>query len=149
MSRIRVTKEFSFDMAHALKDYKGKCENIHGHTYHLAVTILGEVLKEKSPRQGMVLDFGDLKKIVREQILEVFDHVLVLNESDSRKDSVAALDTKLILTPYQPTAENLLLDFVNRIKTHLPPGIRLHSIKLRETATSYAEWFADDNQSPV
>ena len=144
MSRVRVTKEFSFDMAHALKDYKGKCENIHGHTYHLAVTIIGEVIRENTPRLGMVLDFGDVKKVVREHIVDVFDHVLVLNETDSRKDSVSAIDTKLILTPYQPTAENLLLDFVNRIKTRLPAGVKLHSMKLRETATSYAEWFADD-----
>src|SRR5688500_14804488 len=110
MAKVRVTKEFSFDMAHALKDYKGKCENIHGHTYHLAVTVLGEVLTEATPRLGMVLDFGDLKKIVKEHVLDVFDHVLVLNETDARKDQVSALDTKLILTPYQPTAENLLVE---------------------------------------
>jgi 6-pyruvoyltetrahydropterin/6-carboxytetrahydropterin synthase len=145
MAKVRVTKEFSFDMAHALKDYKGKCENIHGHTYHLAVTIFGDVLTEPTPRLGMVLDFGDLKKIVNEHVVDVFDHVLVLNETDSRKDQVSALDTKLILTPYQPTAENLVVEFVDRIKTHLPVGVKLHSLKLRETATSYAEWYAEDN----
>jgi 6-pyruvoyltetrahydropterin/6-carboxytetrahydropterin synthase len=145
MAKVRVTKEFSFDMAHALKDYKGKCENIHGHTYHLAVTVLGEVLTEATPRLGMVLDFGDLKKIVKEHVLDVFDHVLVLNETDARKDQVSALDTKLILTPYQPTAENLLVELVGRIKNNLPAGVQLFSLKLRETATSYAEWYAEDN----
>jgi 6-pyruvoyltetrahydropterin/6-carboxytetrahydropterin synthase len=145
MKQIRVTKEFSFEMAHALKDYKGKCENIHGHTYHLAVTIIGNVITTPSPKLGMVLDFGDLKKIVRENILDVFDHVLVLNETDSRKENISMIDTKLILTSYQPTAENLMLDFVERIKDKLPPDVSLHSLKLRETATSFVEWFASEN----
>jgi 6-pyruvoyltetrahydropterin/6-carboxytetrahydropterin synthase len=145
MSKIRITKEFSFEMAHALKDYQGKCENIHGHSYHLAVTIIGNVISTPSPKLGMVLDFGDLKKIVRENIVDVFDHVLVLNETDSRKEKLSMIDTKLILTSYQPTAENLMLDFVDRIKDKLPPDVSLHSLKLRETATSFVEWFASDD----
>jgi 6-pyruvoyltetrahydropterin/6-carboxytetrahydropterin synthase len=145
MNKIRVTKEFTFEMAHALKDYKGKCENIHGHTYHLGVTIIGNVITTSSPNLGMVLDFGDLKRIVKENILDVFDHVLVLNETDSRKESMSLIETKLILTSYQPTAENLMVDFVHRIKDKLPPEVTLHSLKLRETSTSFVEWFSSDN----
>jgi 6-pyruvoyltetrahydropterin/6-carboxytetrahydropterin synthase len=92
-----------------------------------------------------VLDFGDLKRIVKENILDVFDHVLALNETDPRKESMSLIETKLILTSYQPTAENLMVDFVHRIKDKLPPEVTLHSLKLRETSTSFVEWFSSDN----
>lgn len=133
-------------MAHALKHYSGKCENIHGHTYHLSVTVRGLVVSAAdAPKDGMVMDFGDLKKIVQERILDVFDHALVLNELDQRKESLRQLSTKMILTPFQPTSENLILDFVKRVKESLQDDVQLVRMKLRETATSYAEWFAEDN----
>lgn len=146
MHNIRVTKEFSFEMAHALKHYTGKCENIHGHTYHLSVTVAGHVISSSgSPYDGMVIDFGDLKKIIQEKVLDAFDHALVINQEDSRRDLLNGLHTKLILTPYQPTSENLILYFVKRIKESLTPGLMLHSVKLRETSSSFAEWYATDN----
>ena len=66
MATIRVTKSFTFEMAHALWNYDGPCRNIHGHSYELLVTISGHpITDENSPKLGMVMDFGDLKKIVR------------------------------------------------------------------------------------
>lgn len=146
MSDLRITKEFSFEMAHALKHYSGKCENIHGHTYHLSVTVKGPVVTvADAPNDGMVMDFGDLKKIVQERILDVFDHALVLNEKDQRKEGLRMLSTKMILTPFQPTSENLILDFVARVQESLHEDVHLVRMKLRETSTSFAEWFAEDN----
>ena len=146
MSELRITKEFSFEMAHALKHYSGKCENIHGHTYHLSVTVKGPVVAvADAPTDGMVMDFGDLKKIVQEKILDVFDHALVLNERDQRKEGLGALSTKMILTPFQPTSENLILDFVERVRESLHEDVHLIRMKLRETSTSFAEWYAEDN----
>ena len=79
---IRITKEFKFEMAHALKDYDGPCRNIHGHSYEMKVTVSGTPVDDKNnPKLGMVMDFGDLKKIVRETIIEVFDHALVLQDN--------------------------------------------------------------------
>jgi 6-pyruvoyltetrahydropterin/6-carboxytetrahydropterin synthase len=67
-------------MAHALKGYDGPCRNIHGHSYELYVTVIGKPLNDAgSPKNGMLMDFGDLKKIVRKCIVEEFDHGLVLN----------------------------------------------------------------------
>ena len=133
-------------MAHALKHYSGKCENIHGHTYHLSVTVKGPVVAvADAPTDGMVMDFGDLKKIVQEKILDVFDHALVLNERDQRKEGLGALSTKMILTPFQPTSENLILDFVERVRESLHEDVHLIRMKLRETSTSFAEWYAEDN----
>jgi 6-pyruvoyltetrahydropterin/6-carboxytetrahydropterin synthase len=146
MKIIRITKEFTFEMAHALKDYDGKCENIHGHSYSLSVTVIGEVADAAGkPKDGMVIDFGDLKQLVHEKILVEFDHALVINENDPRKDALRALNTRLVFTPYQPTSENLLLDFVRRLSGALDGSVKLHSLRLRETSSSFSEWFADDN----
>lgn len=145
---IRITKEFMFEAAHALKGYDGPCRNIHGHSYKLSVTIMGEpVTKEDSPKKGMVMDFSDLKEIIKKSIIDPFDHALILG-SDNKNLNFKITEeafSNILYVGYQPTSENMLIDFSGRIKDLLPPGVRLHSLKLRETATSCAEWFADDN----
>jgi len=68
MSKIRITKEFRFEMAHALLGYDGMCSNIHGHSYQLSVTLIGETLNNTSdPKNGMVMDFGDMKEYRKER----------------------------------------------------------------------------------
>lgn len=135
-------------MAHALKGYDGLCRNIHGHSYELLVTISGvPVLDKSSAKLGMVMDFGDLKKIVRKSIIDEFDHALVLNrESANEYDAGAEMFGRTILVDYQPTSENMLIDFVERLKKQLPIYVKLHHLLLRETVTSYAEWYAEDNE---
>lgn len=147
MAAIRITKEFRFEMAHALMGYDGPCRNIHGHSYELKVTVKGEPIVGKDhPKQGMVMDFGDLKRIVRSEIIDIFDHALVLNQ-DMDQQAIRLLDQnfeKIILLHYQPTSELMVTDFAARIRSRLPAGIELVSLLLRETATSYAEWLADE-----
>jgi 6-pyruvoyltetrahydropterin/6-carboxytetrahydropterin synthase len=147
---IRITKEFKFETAHALPGYDGLCKNIHGHSYELLVTVAGYPIEEKDhPKRGMVMDFGDLKKIVRKLIVEPFDHALVLR-SDVSESLVTELKKhyeKLILLDYQPTSEMMLNDFAQRIKTELPENVDLKYLLFRETVTSYAEWFAEENES--
>jgi 6-pyruvoyltetrahydropterin/6-carboxytetrahydropterin synthase len=149
MPVIRVTKEFTFEMAHALLGYDGSCKYIHGHSYGLSVTVAGKTIKEeKNPKLGMVIDFGDMKKIVKDQVVDLFDHALVLNRKTPQnafRRSEELFD-KVIFVDYQPTSENLVTDFAERIRKYLPDQLTLYSLKLRETATSYAEWFAADNQ---
>lgn len=145
---IRITKEFKFEMAHALMGYDGPCKNIHGHSYELLVTVVGKPIDEiNNPKLGMVMDFGDLKKIVRSVVVDVFDHALVLN---SRMDAnlIAKLKgsfEKVILLDYQPTSELMIADFAHRIGDELPINIKLKYLLLRETVTSFAEWYAEDN----
>ncbi len=145
---IRITKEFKFEMAHALPGYDGLCKNIHGHSYELLVTVAGIPISDnKNPKLGMVMDFGDLKKIVRNIIVDVFDHSLVLR-SDASNSLVTQLKEnyeRIILLDYQPTSELMIADFADRIKAELPSNIALKYLLLRETVTSYAEWFAEDN----
>lgn len=148
MSKIRITKEFKFEMAHALEGYDGDCKHIHGHSYELWVTVKGEPIKEtNNPKNGMVMDFGELKKIVRNEIIDLFDHSLVLKRNPNHELLLKTQDLfdKLVLVDYQPTSENMLIDFAERLKKSLPKNITLFSLKLRETVTSYAEWFAEDN----
>lgn len=150
MQTIRVTKVFTFDMAHALYGYDGPCKNIHGHTYRLSVTLIGKQIQDKtSPKEGMVIDFTDFKRIVTENVILIFDHALVL-KADSPHGLIAGLNEnfeRIIYSDYQPSCENLVLDMVERIVAHLPTSISLHSIRLEETPTSYAEWFQSDNKA--
>lgn len=149
MNRIRVTKEFRFEAAHALKGYDGPCRNVHGHSYELSVTVTGTpILDETSAKLGMVMDFGDLKRLIKQEIIDQFDHALILHASiaTEKLPGLGEPFSKVLLVPYQPTSENFLIDFAARIQRIIPSSVFLHSLRLRETATSYAEWFYDDNQ---
>ena len=89
MATLRLTRCFSFEMAHALEGYDGLCSGIHGHSYRLQVTIKGEQCNDPyDPKYGMVMDFGLLKQIVGEQIVSRLDHALVLRRSEDRKSVV-------------------------------------------------------------
>ena len=104
MNFIRVTKEFKFEMAHALLGHDGPCKNIHGHSYHLSVTIKGKPIRDSaSPKNGMVVDFSDIKKIVNEEIIQPFDHSLMLNKKTSQSAYSGLQDHKLMLVEFQPT----------------------------------------------
>jgi len=143
---IRITKEFKFEMAHALHGYDGLCKNIHGHSYKLWVTIRGEVRAKKGHKKdGMVMDFDILKRFVKPEIIDKYDHSLVLNaNSPHAKIDLSAFE-KVFFLPYQPTSENLVMDFALKIKNKLPEGIELYKVVLSETATSFAEWNCKDN----
>ena len=146
MARIRLTKEFSFEMAHALKDYDGACLHIHGHSYKFYVTIIGEPIKDQSnPKLGMVMDFKTIKDIVNNNIIANYDHALVFNSNDTRCSEFNSKLEKLVTVDFQPTCENLIALFADVIKKELTGEIKLHHLKLHETATSYAEWYAEDN----
>jgi len=148
MKNIRITKHFDFESAHALYGYDGKCKNIHGHSYHLYVTVIGEPIDDlENAKNGMVMDFGDLKRIVKREIVDVFDHSVILNKNSPHIELAKTIQDhshKIVLVAYQPTSENMLFDFAQKIKSQLPKNVFLHSLKLNETANSYAEWFASD-----
>lgn len=146
---IRLTKEFSFEMAHALAGYDGPCREIHGHSYKLFVTVRGiPEQNSNSPKFGMVMDFGDLKRIVNRLIVDRYDHAFVLRETEANQTALATICgffNKIITTPYQPTCENMVEDFARVIAAELPAGVELFCVKLHETTTSFAEWYATDN----
>ncbi|GFD71742.1 MULTISPECIES: 6-pyruvoyl trahydropterin synthase family protein [Tenacibaculum] len=149
MSKIRITKQFTFETGHALYGYDGKCKNVHGHSYKLSVTVIGSPITDTSNvKYGMVIDFGDLKKIVKEEIVDVFDHATVFNKNTPHVELAKELKDRghhVILVDYQPTSEMMVIDFAEKIQKRLPENIKLHGIKLQETDTSFAEWYASDN----
>lgn len=149
MSNIRITKQFSFETGHALYGYDGKCKNVHGHSYKLSVTVIGTPITDRSNvKFGMVIDFSDLKKIVKEEIVDVFDHATVFNQTTPHLELAIELKNRgheVILVDYQPTSENMVIDFAIKIRNRLPVSVQLFSLKLQETETSFAEWFASDN----
>jgi len=147
-SVIRVTKEFGFEMAHVLWNYDGPCRNVHGHSYKLFVTLSGIPVEDPdNPKNGMVIDFTDLKRIIKDKIITVFDHSVVVSKKYDREkmEMFLKLFGNTVLVDYQPTCENMVQDFAARIISCLPQQVKLHSLKLYETATSYAEWYAADN----
>ena len=147
--KVRVTKEFDFEMAHALWGYDGLCKNIHGHSYKLFVTVIGTpIIDEDDVKEGMVMDFGDLKRIVKPMIVDKFDHSVVLNEKAPSEylKKLSPMFDRIHLLKYQPTCEKMVIDFAMQIKEKLPEGVELFGVKLYETATSFAEWFAMDNK---
>ncbi len=150
MAKIRLSKIFDFEMAHALWNYDGKCKNIHGHTFKLEVTVIGEPINDpESPKNGMVIDFGDIKQIIKTNIIDKYDHHLVINaNSPHNKLDYESVGFELVTRKnYQPTSENLLVEFVEVIKNNLPSNVKLLSVKLWETKSSYAEWNAYDNEN--
>ncbi len=150
MRAIRITKQFAFETGHALYGYDGKCKNVHGHSYKLSVTVIGIPITDNSHvKFGMVIDFSDLKKIVKEEVVDVFDHATVFNKNTPHIELAKELTDRghnVLLVDYQPTSEMMVIDFAKKIASRLPKNIKLHSLKLQETDSSYAEWFASDNE---
>ena len=147
---IRITKEFKFETGHALYGYDGLCKNVHGHSYKLSVTLLGTPIADPDHvKYGMVMDFSDLKKIVNETIVTPFDHATVLNVDSPHKELADTMESrghKIMRVQYQPTSEMMILDFAEKIEARLPEQLKLHHLILRETETSYAEWYASDQE---
>lgn len=148
MNKIRITKQFDFETGHALYGYDGKCRNVHGHSYKLSVTVIGTPIEDSSNvKYGMVIDFKDLKVIVQDEIVDKFDHATVFNKNTPHVELAHELQTRghsVILVDYQPTSEMMLVDFAQKINSKIPNSIKLHSLRLQETSSSYAEWFASD-----
>lgn len=146
MSKIRITKEFRFEGAHALRDYDGKCRHIHGHSYALFVTVTGKPLqKAGDPKNGMVMDFGELKRLVNEKIISIYDHALILIRDAPLANELSDIYSNVVIEDFQPTCENLAIHFASLLKDSLPAGTTLHGVKLYETPTSFVEWREEDN----
>ncbi len=143
MKRFYITKQFTFEMAHALMDYPGKCRNIHGHSYTLEVTVTGP----RDEASGMVIDFKQLKDLVNETIIDQLDHHLVLN-AQADPDLIAAVKKnfeRIMIVDFQPSTENLLDHFADLLQPHLPETVKLYSMRLQETEQSWVELKFENN----
>ena len=102
-------------------------------------------MKRGLERMEWVLDFGNLKKIVKPLIVDKYDHSLVLNANSPHANLDFSAFEKVFFLPYQPTSENLVTDFAQTLQENLPKNIDLLKVTLSETATSFAEWNLQDN----
>lgn len=148
---MKITKEIGFDYGHRVPDHKSKCRHLHGHRARLLVTVSGPILDKPGDNDnGMVMDFSDIKRLMIEEIHDLFDHKLILYKDDPIVESIGDVLTKhdiesgLILFPMVPTAENLAkycFEILNRvfIKFFHRLEIYLDSVVLYETPNSFAE----------
>lgn len=138
---LSVTKIFYFEMAHAIEGYSGPCKNVHGHSYELHVTVSNSFNGDNYiPSPGFVLDFKELKQLVQSSVLESLDHKLVLSDRFLAKNNALALQENLVVWEAEPTAENILIYIQKILCNKLPAAIRLSSLTLYETKSSYAVW---------
>jgi 6-pyruvoyltetrahydropterin/6-carboxytetrahydropterin synthase len=132
---MKIAKEFRWEMGHRLSFHKGKCINLHGHSYKLLVEFEGDVNSD-----GMMMDYFDVKKIIS-PIIEKLDHAFMVYEKDTPLiEALKKLNSNFVSVPYQPTAENICRYFLDEIKSAgLPQNIKAVKVKIFETESTYAE----------
>lgn len=139
-----VTKIIEWDAGHRVPNHKSKCRNPHGHRYRLEVTVGGPLLSEQgSSDEGMVYDFGDLKKVIQTRTHDVLDHGFILYDKDNEMlQAFAALRDhyRIVVVPFIPTAENLSKWCYKQISPDLPKGMVLENVRLFETPNSWADY---------
>ena len=124
---VTVTKLFEFEACHHLPLYDGACHKLHGHSYKLEVTVGGRIIKDgTNHKNGMIIDFKDLKQIVKKVVIDTYDHS---NLNDFFPN---------------PTAEIMVGCIAVDIIRELPKDVYLTNVKLWETSTSYAEYSCFD-----
>ena len=128
-----LTTSYVFDAAHRIAGHPGKCAWLHGHTYHLEVTVSSPTLNPL----GMVMDFDDLRDVVRKAVLDLWDHATLLAADDALAPAIRAVQheapDRVVLLPSQPTAEVLTGEAWARLESQLPVGISLERVAIRET----------------
>ena len=130
---MKITKIFTFDSSHMLDGHDGKCQNLHGHTYKLEITVSDDPIRGGA-KDGMVMDFTDLKAAVKKHITDPFDHAFIYHGGNGRECQIAALlegwNMKTLCLPCRTTAENMAVEMYDRLKT---AGLKVCSVKLWET----------------
>lgn len=136
-----VSKEVEFDAGHRVPNHLSKCASPHGHRYRCRVTWAGPlVTDEEAADAGMVVDFGELKRLLTEYVHDRFDHSFIVYSADTRMlEALTGLDfARVVTVPFTPTAENLAAHICATLQVVLPEHVRLVSVELWETPTSLA-----------
>lgn len=139
---MKLIVDSKFDSAHRLSNYIGKCARIHGHSYHLRIELAGEELNE----WGALIDFADIKKIIKEKIDDIYDHRLMLMEGDKLNEKIAKVIPKdhILWFRENTTAENISRRIMQELSNILPKDITVTSVTVWETEGCGAEC-TDDN----
>ena len=133
----QLTTHASFDSAHFLAGYQGKCSNLHGHRWKLEVTVSSEELEGEGQIRGMVVDFGELKNDVKD-LADEFDHCLIIETGSLKEKTMEVLaeeDFRIIQVDFRPTAENFAKYFYDRMKEK---EYQVCQVKVYETPNNMA-----------
>lgn len=131
---MTIAKEFDWEMGHRLPFHKGKCKNLHGHSYRALFSFEGEV-----DENGILIDFYDVKQIVK-PVIELLDHAFVVHRNDTELiESLSKMNSKTVIFDFHSTAENICTYLLDAIKDTCPSSVRKISVRLFETADAYAE----------
>lgn len=142
LGEVTVCKIFTFDSAHQLVGHKGKCSNLHGHTYKLEVMLKGKPLVEAGHSdEGFVIDFSDIKATVQQQLVDRLDHAFLAMGNEPVLETLKQTGSKVALLGFRTTVENMSTYIAHRLKL---ADLPLYSVKLWETPTSWAEVLASD-----
>ena len=137
--------ESSFDSAHFLTDYYGKCENLHGHRWRVVATLKQPALQTEGTMLDMVLDFGVFKKELR-ALTQELDHMFLVEEGSLSDATIAALEGEgftLAILPFRTTAENLARYFFDKL---VALGYPVAKVEVDETPNNRAFYEADQPQ---
>ena len=137
----QLKTEADFDSAHFLSGYTGKCSNIKGHRWHVEIEIESRKLEKNGQKRGMLVDFGDLKKDLRE-LADSMDHTLIYEENTLRPKTLEALDEEgfhLVKVPFRPTAENFSEYFFRKMKEKGYPVKRAVVYETPNNCAAYRE----------
>lgn len=136
----QLTIEHSFDSAHFLAGYDGKCGNLHGHRWRVLLTVQSETLREDQQQKGMCVDFAELKKDLRTE-LDALDHVLIIEQGSLRESTMKALQEEkfqVVEMPFRPTAENFARYFYELFTLK---GYPVTKVEVYETPNNSAVYF--------
>lgn len=136
----QLTTEHSFDSAHLLAGYDGKCGNLHGHRWRVLLTVQSETLREDRQQKGMCVDFAELKKDLRTE-LDALDHVLIIEQGSLRESTMKALQEEkfqVVEMPFRPTAENFARYFYELFTLK---GYPVAKVEVYETPNNSAVYF--------
>lgn len=131
-------------MGHRVPNHQGKCRNPHGHRYRLEMTVHGDICTEQgSGKEGMVLDFGEIKSLLTTKIHDALDHRFMVSRSDCLLQALPEAmlkDMDFFVVDFIPTAENIIIWCYKQLRNSLPAGAELAALRLYETPNSWADY---------
>ena len=134
--------ESTFDAAHFLTDYDGKCENLHGHEWRVVATLRVDALQTEGQEKDMVVDFAVFKNALR-SLTQAFDHTFIVEEGSLMPETIKCLEAeefRLSIVPFRTTAENLATYFYNKMAEQ---GLPVDSVAVYETPMNCAIYYGE------
>jgi 6-pyruvoyltetrahydropterin/6-carboxytetrahydropterin synthase len=146
LNKMDITTRLEFDAGHRIPNHKSNCKNLHGHRYAIEVTVTGPIHDDrKSSDFGMVIDFSDVKQIIKDLVVEPWDHAFIVFQDD--KEIVNFLNTlpshKTVIFPVVPTAENMASEAYRILNGEMNKRfngqLKIKQIRMYETPNSWAD----------